>query len=122
MSAFIPSCLAKSSGGIATMNKELKEKWVDALRSGKYTQGRMYLRNDKNEFCCLGVLCDAYNSKGWVQRTGTFPRYGEGVCYIPEEIAYAIGIENEQQNKLSVKNDNEKAFFHEIADYIERNF
>lgn len=40
------------------MNTELIEKWVEALRSGDYKQGRQALRNKYNEYCCLGVLCD----------------------------------------------------------------
>jgi len=40
------------------MNKELIRQWVEALRSGKYTQGRKALRNIDNTYCCLGVLCD----------------------------------------------------------------
>ena len=35
------------------------QKWLDALRSGKYKQGREALHED-NEFCCLGVACDLY--------------------------------------------------------------
>jgi hypothetical protein len=40
------------------MNKERIQKCVDALRSGKYKQGRKALRNINDEFCCLGVFCD----------------------------------------------------------------
>lgn len=40
------------------MNPEIKQKWVDALRSGQYEQGKMQLRTARNEYCCLGVLCD----------------------------------------------------------------
>lgn len=40
------------------INKELVRQWVEALRSGKYKQGRSALRNIDNEFCCLGVLCE----------------------------------------------------------------
>lgn len=36
----------------------LKEQWINALRSGDYKQGTGQLRNDNNEFCCLGVLAD----------------------------------------------------------------
>lgn len=45
------------------MDQSIKEKWVEALRSGDYEQGTGALRQ-KNErtgtetFCCLGVLCD----------------------------------------------------------------
>lgn len=39
------------------MEPALKAKWVDALRSGKYTQGHGYLLKD-SKFCCLGVLLE----------------------------------------------------------------
>ena len=41
------------------MNTEVKQKWIDALRSGKYEQGSEKLRG-ANGYCCLGVLCDLY--------------------------------------------------------------
>lgn len=41
------------------MNNNAK-KWVEALRSGKYKQGQHLLRNEKDEFCCLGVACEVY--------------------------------------------------------------
>lgn len=37
--------------------KQNRKKWIEALRSGKYKQGKGYLkRND--EYCCLGVACE----------------------------------------------------------------
>lgn len=42
------------------MNKEVKAKWVAALRSGEYQQAKGMLRTDVG-FCCLGVLCDLYS-------------------------------------------------------------
>lgn len=41
------------------MNPEVKQKWIDALRSGKYEQGSEKLRTVTG-YCCLGVLCDLY--------------------------------------------------------------
>jgi uncharacterized protein YeaC (DUF1315 family) len=41
------------------MNPEIKQKWVDALLSGKYDQGSEKLRS-RQGYCCLGVLCDLY--------------------------------------------------------------
>lgn len=39
------------------MDKKLKAKWVKALLSGKYKQGRgMLCRIEDNSYCCLGVL------------------------------------------------------------------
>lgn len=40
------------------MNPEYKAKWVAALRSGKYEQGRAALHKEGGGMCCLGVLCD----------------------------------------------------------------
>ncbi len=34
------------------------EDWTNALLSGEYEQGNNMMRNQDNEFCCLGVLCD----------------------------------------------------------------
>lgn len=42
------------------MNPEVKKLWVEALRSGKYKQGHNQLRDDENQFCCLGVLCNLH--------------------------------------------------------------
>lgn len=51
------------------MNKEIKQQWVEALRSGDYKQGAYALRNINDGFCCLGVLCDIYHKEtgkgGW---------------------------------------------------------
>lgn len=39
------------------MDKKLKEKWVKALRSGKYPQGKNMLYDGMTGgYCCLGVL------------------------------------------------------------------
>jgi hypothetical protein len=45
------------------MKPEVKEKWVEALRSGDYTQakGKLTKTDPDGEpvgYCCLGVLCD----------------------------------------------------------------
>src|SRR3954467_3257157 len=37
--------------------KEVRAKWVAALRSGEYKQTKSYL-HDEQGYCCLGVLCD----------------------------------------------------------------
>jgi hypothetical protein len=44
------------------MDQEIKNRWVEALRSGKYKQaeGTLAIHNSDGEesFCCLGVLCE----------------------------------------------------------------
>jgi hypothetical protein len=41
------------------MKTEIKQKWVNALRSGEYEQSKGYLYSEDG-YCCLGVLCDIY--------------------------------------------------------------
>ena len=44
------------------MDPEVKARWVQALRSGKYHQGTSTLRSRRDHYparyCCLGVLCE----------------------------------------------------------------
>jgi len=52
------------------MNPEVKKKWIEALKSGKYKQGRLTLRHTikgEDAFCCLGVLCDLYLKENGLQ-------------------------------------------------------
>ena len=44
--------------------EEWIKRWVDALRSGEYKQGKGYLHNSSDEFCCLGVLSDLAVKEG----------------------------------------------------------
>lgn len=67
------------------MNKEIKERWIEALESGKYPQGRGALRRTRpnasaDEFCCLGVLCDIMEPEMWT---------GDGDGYWQHYIGYA---------------------------------
>lgn len=47
------------------MKPTIAQKWIKALRSNKYKQGKMALRTQTRHgtvrHCCLGVLCDLYN-------------------------------------------------------------
>ena len=44
------------------MKEEVKDLWLEALRSGKFRQGRRRLKvmlpDGRFEYCCLGVLCE----------------------------------------------------------------
>ncbi len=75
------------------MNPEIKALWLEALRSGKYKQGRGHLYNKRTlrrksgevkakeikEYCCLGVLCDIHRK---VTGTG---KWLNG-CYLKAEV------------------------------------
>ena len=40
------------------MREDIAKRWVEALRSGEYPQGRNELRSSNNHYCVMGVLCD----------------------------------------------------------------
>lgn len=58
---------------MSKMNKKVKAKWVKALKSGEFKQGKNTLKNN-GKYCCLGVLCELYRKetgKGkWKRTTG----------------------------------------------------
>lgn len=47
---------------INKLKPEIKSKWLYALRSEEYKQGKGFLRTG-DEYCCLGVLCDLYQKE-----------------------------------------------------------
>lgn len=44
---------------LCKMDPEIKQRWLQALKSGDYQQTTGYLR-DSLGYCCLGVLTDLY--------------------------------------------------------------
>lgn len=56
------------------MKKEIKERWVAALRSGEYAQTRQRLADDDG-FCCLGVLCEIAEQDQVVIKSGSGGRF-----------------------------------------------
>ena len=104
------------------MNTELKQKWVDALRSGDYIQDNGQLKS-KTGYCCLGVLAEI---AGLTIKNG-------GICLLEDDredynkrndiyptLGEIIVVEG-ACNTLYQMNDNRGKSFKEIADYIETN-
>lgn len=56
-------------------NTENVERWVDALRSGEFKQGKHRLRtvnaDGPDEFCCLGVACEISGVVEFRQKPGS---------------------------------------------------
>lgn len=113
---------------------EIQAKWLVALRSGKYKQGRASLRNINDEFCCLGVLCDVLDNTKWmnkspdddVKRSSKFIKsymYEGNSGSITNEIGIKAGIVIGEDraiiNALIAKNDIIKVSFGEIACFLE---
>lgn len=103
----------------AKMNAALKAKWVDALRSGDYQQGEMFLRRD-GKHCCLGVLCELAGieiSEGGGMVKGPYEKDDY------EPIYKVIGSVDAAQElwRMNDGHGRPKRSFSEIADYIEKN-
>lgn len=95
------------------MDAQLKAKWVEALRSGKYLQTQGILRNGEY-FCCLGVLCDIQGADFEKIKNS----YGTlSLTFTPPELLGSLGSKAEVLAKM---NDSGSSFT-EIADYIEAN-
>lgn len=103
------------------MKKEVKDKWIKALRSGKYKQTRGRLHNQNGGgYCCLGVLCEV---------TGL--EYDKDGLLLDQEIVNFAGMRSDcgkyqegstlkgNSFSLSVLNDSRKWSFKKIADFIE---
>lgn len=102
------------------MLNEVAKKWVAALRSGKYKQGREFLRDRDDRYCCLGVLCEIAVSDGVISPAGL-----DGECYsyaafesfLPIKVSEWAGVNNASMCVLW--NDKHNKTFAEIADLIE---
>lgn len=107
-----------------------KKKWIEALRSGKYKQGRAALKEVRGKtakYCCLGVLCDLAARDGLIRRASK-PLYDvsardfEGNSgALPDHLRERLEMEKKDQSHLISMNDVDEASFSKIADWIEAN-
>lgn len=112
-------------------------KWIAALRSGEYRQGRGLLCSlfDGEKYCCLGVACELYrqenpgytteDSSARARRTYGINR---NAIVLPPEVASWLGLNNSlgshiygRNAKLDLinANDTQCLTFPQIADLIE---
>ena len=116
------------------MKKDIKTKWVKALRSGKYKQAAGKLKDD-NGYCCLGVLCQLHAKETklgkWITTdNGYYIDYVVGKSVADVELPTAVmkwaglsrpyGI-SVKGSSLTNMNDNDGKTFKELADIIEEN-
>ena len=102
------------------MNPELKEKWVEALRSGEFKQTTGMFKKTHSDgterFCCLGVLCV-------VAEENPIIFAGSNWDFVWDFVDRALGRTisgSPWPDHLAAKNDG-GASFAEIANYIEQN-
>ncbi len=122
---------------IATVDRKLppefKKKWLEELRSGKYSQATGVLR-DANGYCCLGVACKAVgiNDNALIGNKiipdsnifDAIPQilrrfYYDDIRHTSPISSYSVAFEM-PAGILATMNDEGKSFS-EIADYIEEN-
>ena len=119
------------------MNPRIKQRWLEALRSGEYKQINLNLQNSDG-FCCLGVLCDLHAKErgmNWVRQTDGYELYGE-TQILPLSVQEWAGLDNDvggmvdfeyerdgvmyvTSESLPEINDSWNKNFNEIADLIE---
>lgn len=118
----------------SNMKAKIKDKWITALRSGKYAQAQGELRGEIEDedggpdstvigYCCLGVLLDIEHPNGW---TNTF---ADGLVHRREAksnqgfpssaFLEEVGMTREQAEELASLND-AGYDFEFIAQAIER--
>jgi len=102
-----------------TVNKQIIREWVEALRGKKYKHGTQFLRNLKDEYDPLGILCDIvkdylnlrwviYNSECYVitDLLHREPTYYDNSAYLhlPDYILDFIGLKESCFIRIDRKN------------------
>ena len=119
--------------GERIMNKNAKL-WVEALRSGKYTQTRNRLCDyTTDSYCCLGVACEVFIKNSDIPLTTRDSSYDQGRYYggkigsLPSIVRKWLGLydtsgafidRNFTSQTLAILNDGGTTF-DEIANIIE---
>lgn len=112
------------------MLTEVQQRWVDALRSGKYRQHNGELFRESDGYCCLGVGTQQYldeHGLDWDDVDAEIDArsfHGEDK-HLVEDVRKWLGLRTDNgaylhygHQSLADKNDN-GATFAEIADIIE---
>jgi len=99
----------------------LQTKWVEALESGEYPQGRLCLKS-ADGYCCLGVANEVMGIKSHKDEMDDIFYYGEDSVY-PNSTYKQIGLKDGfgsfGETCLASQNDNGKSF-KEIAELIRK--
>lgn len=122
------------------MKKSIKNRWVKALRSGKFKQGFGKLKQDEGDaikYCCLGVAIEVFKPKNkkfsdFALRAGKSAFYAEDFCKagcMPTRtfVKNVLELSKEEVETLAKLNDETSIRgdrmndFHTVANYIEEN-
>jgi hypothetical protein len=114
---------------------DIRARWADKLRNGGLEQGQGVLRNMREEYCCLGVLCEIAVEDNIIpppsfSTSDGYYKYGAGQegALLPTEVKDWAGLESHNPRvttgwfscvTLASLNDNDGATFNQIAAWIE---
>lgn len=121
-------------------NTEFVAKWIEALKSGEYSQGFRSLVAEKDgvkHFCCLGVACDLLVKMGyctWDSNNIYYPKQNQYMLYenqqhggVPPkeviewlELAMVDSLYRTRIGILIAMNDTERLSFETIAKTLEK--
>jgi len=118
------------------MKKSWAMKWVKALRSGKYKQGKEYLKRE-DRYCCLGVLCELTGNKfvkmDWYDKENVYyikKSKGNEETTLSPSIMKKVGMCSDKGDNYNLDsnhsslvdmNDSGKSF-KQIANYIKKHW
>lgn len=109
------------------MRQDVKNQWVEALRSGDFRQGRGQLHPTDGSYCCLGILCllaeadgvcefDKHDRACWSKSDNDSEKHT-----LPSCVGKWAGLDIKRVTPLIELNDAGMTFS-KIADYIETKF
>ena len=108
-------------------------KWIEALESGKYQQGRTVLHKDTGAMCCLGVAANIFAEENNVtpeqiksgRHAGCY-KYKDATTVAPEYVINALSLRDgiggaEHHESLISLNDGDGYNFANIAGVLRKN-
>lgn len=112
-------------------NKENIQKWVEALESGEYSQGRMALKTEVG-LCCLGVACEVsglteiqvYGNRTYIYRAKEIPE-DKSRNYLPLSVQRWLGVDSPNPRVSDPRkgvDDDEIAFKTHLANLNDEGF
>jgi hypothetical protein len=113
------------------VSPDIKTLWLLNLRSNRFASGSYYLRDAKDRYNVLGVLCAVLVTLGhiewaWLVNANAYTAVSQTkkpqkhLSTVPRDIAKNIGLDNRAQDKLAVMFNNGSDFL-ACANWIEEN-
>ena len=120
------------SSSIANMDPDIRRRWVEAARSGEYTQAYDCLHAGDGKCCILGILVDIYLQEKGMSWDDVYEEYeDEWEESLPEGVREWAGLTSLDSDPLvfdkekgiarpiSCLNDVDHLPLNKIADFIE---